>query len=109
MQEPMQAVQLFSPIGVYRYVARAAATRTSKLEDRRASGFRFLWWYVLRKQRAPHGALFRSAAPPQVSDVFVGQVPAPRGDQAVDLRRSPRAGLVGHGGRRVLQHRLGDF
>ena len=40
-------------------VVEKTAAETSKLEDRRASRRLCRWWYVLRKQGAPQGALFR--------------------------------------------------
>ena len=60
----MQPVQLFSPSSVYRYVARAAAAKTSKLEDRRASDFKLSGGTSFGNRGPLYGALFRSTRPP---------------------------------------------
>lgn len=66
------------------------------------------WRSLLAPARSGQVLRMAPAALPQL-DVVAGQVPAPGGDQAVDLGRAPGAGLIPDRRGGALEDRLGDF
>src|SRR4051794_39146800 len=96
----MQRVQLSRSSGVYG--SNFKSSRTDEPGKRSSLVVR-----PLRKTGPRQGPF--SVLGPGCSDVVAGEMPVARRDQAVDLRRAPRAGLVRDRLRRRLQEWLGDL